>query len=115
MSQGVVVSWTTLDELVFKAGQDGRHSFCLGSREPQKVSRALMFDVGFKKQEEIFLGHEKHMMTIITDLFGCGGQNKSENFKGERKLKGTELRPFITSSLLVWGPRSSTEGLRIFL
>lgn len=109
-----VVSCKTLDELVFKAGQDGRDSFCLGSRERRKVSRALVSDMDFKEKEDFFLGNETDDDNHYR-LFWVCQPNQSENFKGERKLKGTELRSFITSSLPVWRPRSRTRGLCIFL
>lgn len=85
MSHGVV-SHTALDELVFKAGQDGRDSFCLGSGEPGKVSGALMFDVplGFEEQEEIFLGHETDD-DHHSRLFGCNSQNQTSRGKGNSK------------------------------
>lgn len=62
------------------------------------MSRALTFEVGLEEQAGILLGHkaddENH-----SRLFGCASQNQTENSKRERKLKGTELRPFIISSL----------------
>lgn len=89
--------------------------FAPGSREPEKVSGALMFNEGFEEEEEgILLGLEADGDNHFR-LFGCVTQNQSENSKGERKLQGTDLRTFITSSLPMWRPSSSTGGLCGFL
>lgn len=66
-----------------------------------------MLDMGFEEQEADDDNHSR--------LFGYVSQNESENSKGKRKLKGTNLRAFIALSLPRWRPSSSTGGFVFFL
>lgn len=113
-SHGAVSCINTRRAACSKQDRLGGIHFAPGSRELEKVSGALMFNEGFEEEEGILLGLEADGDNHFR-LFGCVTQNQSENSKEERKLQGTDLRTFITSSLPMWEPSSSTGGLCGFL
>lgn len=66
----------------------GRDSFCLGSREPRKVSRALMFDVGLRNKKKFFSKPWNRWWQSLQPFLGVPAKIKVRTSRGKGKSRG---------------------------